>query len=102
MCPFEHQWSATYPGEYSTMRTRMSPNWRVRHSAIPDSPGCRVGSIVAGPIIALGAGTALGQRGIFVVSAAVTVLGLLVVAIAKRVTGPVATAGQNHATASGR
>ena len=62
----------------------------------------RVGSIVAGPIIALGAGTALGQRGIFVVSAAVTVLGLLVVAIAKRVTGPVATAGQNHATASGR
>lgn len=42
----------------------------------------RLGAIVSGPIIAVGALTALGQRGIFVASAAVTVLGLLIIAAA--------------------
>ena len=42
----------------------------------------RLGAIVSGPIIAVGAMTALGQRGIFVASAAVTVLGLLIIAAA--------------------
>ena len=44
----------------------------------------RLGSIVAGPIIAIGSLTALGQRGIFVTSAALTLIGLLIIAIASR------------------
>src|SRR5262249_15012479 len=44
MCPFAHQWFATYPGEYSTIRTRTSPNCRVRHTAKPVSPRCSVRS----------------------------------------------------------
>ncbi len=42
----------------------------------------RIGSIVSGPIIAFGSLTVLGQRGIFLTSAAVTGLGLLVIAAA--------------------
>lgn len=44
----------------------------------------RIGSIVSGPIIAVGSLTVLGQRGIFVTSAALTLLGLLIIAIAGR------------------
>lgn len=42
----------------------------------------RIGAIVAGPIIAVGSLTVLGQRGIFLTSAAVTFLGLLIIATA--------------------
>jgi SET family sugar efflux transporter-like MFS transporter len=42
----------------------------------------RIGAIVSGPIIAIGALTALGQRGIFLTCAAVTLLGLLIIAAA--------------------
>ena len=48
----------------------------------------RVGSIVSGPIIAIGSLTALGQRGIFLVSAALTLIGLAIIAIASRTTKP--------------
>jgi MFS transporter, SET family, sugar efflux transporter len=44
----------------------------------------RVGSIVAGPIIALGSLTVLGQRGIFLISAVLTLIGLVIIAIASR------------------
>ena len=44
----------------------------------------RVGSIVAGPIIALGSLTVFGQRGIFLISAALTLIGLVIIAIASR------------------
>jgi SET family sugar efflux transporter-like MFS transporter len=44
----------------------------------------RVGSIVAGPIIAIGSLTVLGQRGIFLISAALTLIGLVIIAIASR------------------
>ena len=44
----------------------------------------RLGSIVVGPIIAIGSLTALGQRGIFLTSAALTLIGLLILAIASR------------------
>ena len=44
----------------------------------------RLVSIVAGPIIAIGSLTALGQRGIFLTSAALTLIGLLIIAIASR------------------
>lgn len=53
----------------------------------------RVGAIVSGPIIAFGSLTVLGQRGIFVACAVVTVVGLLVVVIARRI-----GARQGHAT----
>jgi hypothetical protein len=36
--PLRHQWFARYPGEYSTIRTRMPPTSRVRHVAAPVSP----------------------------------------------------------------
>jgi len=39
----------------------------------------RVGAVVSGPIIAIGSLTALGQRGIFLTCAALTVFGLLIV-----------------------
>src|SRR5689334_2236002 len=45
MCPLLHQWSAAYPGEYSTRRTRIDPNERVRQVASPLVPGCSVGAI---------------------------------------------------------
>ena len=48
----------------------------------------RVGAIVSGPIIAIGSLTALGQRGIFLTCAALTVVGLLIIAIASRTTKP--------------
>lgn len=44
----------------------------------------RVGSIVSGPVIALGSLTVAGQRGIFWTSAAITVLGLLLIMLAGR------------------
>jgi SET family sugar efflux transporter-like MFS transporter len=46
----------------------------------------RIGAIVSGPIIAVGALTALGQRGVFLTSAVVTLLGLLIIAAARWVT----------------
>jgi len=44
----------------------------------------RVGAIVSGPIIAVGALTVLGERGIFVACAALILLALLVVGAAAR------------------
>ena len=41
----------------------------------------RIGSIVSGPMIAFGSLTALGQRGIFLTCGAVTLLGLLTIAV---------------------
>jgi SET family sugar efflux transporter-like MFS transporter len=48
----------------------------------------RVGSIVSGPIIAFGSLTALGQRGIFLTCAGLTLTGLVIIAIARRTTKP--------------
>lgn len=44
----------------------------------------RIGAMVSGPIIAAGSLTALGQRGIFLASAALTLLGLATIIIANR------------------
>jgi MFS transporter, SET family, sugar efflux transporter len=44
----------------------------------------RIGSILSGPIIAIGSLTILGQRGIFLTSAALTVIGVVIIAIASR------------------
>jgi MFS transporter, SET family, sugar efflux transporter len=44
----------------------------------------RIGAIVSGPVIAIGALSAYGQRGIFLVCAALTLVGLIVIAIAGR------------------
>jgi MFS transporter, SET family, sugar efflux transporter len=44
----------------------------------------RIGSILSGPIIAIGSLTILGQRGIFVTSAALTLIGVVITAIASR------------------
>ena len=44
----------------------------------------RIGNIVAGPIIAVGSLTALGQRGIFLACAIVTVIGVGIIGIASR------------------
>jgi MFS transporter, SET family, sugar efflux transporter len=44
----------------------------------------RIGSILSGPIIAIGSLTILGQRGIFVTSAALTLIGVVIIAIASR------------------
>jgi SET family sugar efflux transporter-like MFS transporter len=46
----------------------------------------RVGSIVSGPIIAIGSLTVIGQRGIFLTCAALTLIGLLIIAISSRTT----------------
>ena len=46
----------------------------------------RLGAIVSGPIIAVGSLTVLGQRGIFVTCAAVTLVGLVIIVIASRTT----------------
>lgn len=43
----------------------------------------RIGAIVSGPVIALGSWSVLGQRGIFVACAAITLLGLLVILLAR-------------------
>jgi MFS transporter, SET family, sugar efflux transporter len=48
----------------------------------------RVGSIVSGPVIAINSLTALGQRGIFATSAALTLIGLLIITIASRTNKP--------------
>ncbi|MFD2081657.1 MFS transporter [Actinopolymorpha cephalotaxi] len=52
----------------------------------------RIGSIVSGPIIAFGSITALGQRGIFVASAALTLAGLLIISLGGRITTKKGTA----------
>jgi hypothetical protein len=44
-CPFLHQWSETYPGEYSTIRTRTSPNCWVRQNTLPSSATFSIASI---------------------------------------------------------
>jgi MFS transporter, SET family, sugar efflux transporter len=49
----------------------------------------RIGSIVSGPIIAIGSLTVLGQRGIFLTSAVLTLIGLAIITIANRTTKPV-------------
>jgi SET family sugar efflux transporter-like MFS transporter len=46
----------------------------------------RLGAIVSGPIIAIGSLTVLGQRGIFLVSAALTLISLAIIAVANRTT----------------
>jgi SET family sugar efflux transporter-like MFS transporter len=48
----------------------------------------RVGAILSGPIIAAGALPLLGQRGIFVICAAVTLVGLVLIPLAKRLAAP--------------
>ena len=48
----------------------------------------RVGAIVSGPIIAIGSMSVLGQRGIFLTSAALTVVGLIIIVIASRTSKP--------------
>ena len=48
----------------------------------------RIGSIVSGPIIAIGSLTVFGQRGIFLASAVLTLIGLAIIAIASRTTKP--------------
>jgi SET family sugar efflux transporter-like MFS transporter len=44
----------------------------------------RLGSIVSGAVIAIGSLTVFGQRGIFLTSAALTLIGLVIIAIASR------------------
>ena len=44
----------------------------------------RIGAILSGPIIAIGSLTVLGQRGIFLPSAALTLIGVLIIAIGRR------------------
>ena len=61
----------------------------------------RVGSIVSGPIIAVGSITVLGQRGIFLVSAALTLIGLLIIAIASRAATPARNGRLAARTSSG-
>jgi len=51
----------------------------------------RLGAIVSGPIIAIGSLTVLGQRGIFVTCAVVTLVGLAVIVIAGRTTRRIAS-----------
>jgi MFS transporter, SET family, sugar efflux transporter len=56
----------------------------------------RLGAIVSGPIIAIGSLTVLGQRGIFLVSAALTLISLAIIAVANRTTAKPA----HHAAAA--
>jgi SET family sugar efflux transporter-like MFS transporter len=51
----------------------------------------RIGSIVSGPIIVIGSLTVLGQRAIFLTCAALTLVGLIIIAVVRRTTGPVDT-----------
>ena len=44
----------------------------------------RIGSIVSGPIIEIGSLPAFGQRGIFLISAVLTLIGLAIIAMASR------------------
>lgn len=48
----------------------------------------RIGAVVSGPLIAFGSLTALGQRGIFLTSAALTLIALLTIAVARRTAKP--------------
>jgi SET family sugar efflux transporter-like MFS transporter len=48
----------------------------------------RLGSIVSGPIIALGSATVFGQRGIFLCSAVLTLIGLGIIGLASRTATP--------------
>jgi hypothetical protein len=52
----------------------------------------RIGAIVSGPIIALGSKTAVGNRGIFLACGLLTVLALVVIAMAARLREPRPTA----------
>ncbi|MOA55634.1 hypothetical protein D3C78_1794610 [compost metagenome] len=54
MWPLVHQWSARYPGVYSTIRTRMFPNCWVRQYAVPVTPLCSVGSMVDQSVVPKG------------------------------------------------
>jgi MFS transporter, SET family, sugar efflux transporter len=56
----------------------------------------RLGAIVSGPIIAIGSLTVLGQRGLFLVSAALTLISLAIIAGANRTTAKPA----HHAAAA--
>lgn len=44
----------------------------------------RIGAILSGPVIALGSATVLGQAGIFLVCAALTLAGTVGIAVAHR------------------
>jgi MFS transporter, SET family, sugar efflux transporter len=44
----------------------------------------RLGAIVSGPLIAIGSLTVLGQRGIFLTSAVLTLISLAIIAVANR------------------
>jgi SET family sugar efflux transporter-like MFS transporter len=46
----------------------------------------RLGAIVSGPLIAIGSLTVLGQRGIFLTSAVLTMISLAIIAVANRTT----------------
>jgi SET family sugar efflux transporter-like MFS transporter len=46
----------------------------------------RLGAIVSGPIIAIGSLTVLGQRGIFLTSAVLTLISLAIITVASRTT----------------
>ena len=56
----------------------------------------RVGAIVSGPIIAIGSLTVLGQRGIFLTCAALTLIGLVIIGLASL------SSGATRATAAER
>jgi SET family sugar efflux transporter-like MFS transporter len=58
----------------------------------------RVGSIVSGPVIAIGSMTVLGQRGIFLTSAVLTMIGLGIIGIARRTTRPASAPSQAVST----
>lgn len=60
----------------------------------------RIGAIVSGPIIAAGSLTAVGQRGIFLTSAVLTLLGLAIIVVANRTnrTAPERSAASVDAT----
>ena len=82
----------------ATERLVLCRHRRHRASAVPaddPQPGLstglymntrRIGSIVSGPIIAIGSLTVLGQRGIFLTSAVLTLIGLVIITIANRTT----------------
>jgi MFS transporter, SET family, sugar efflux transporter len=61
----------------------------------------RIGAIVSGPVIAIGALSAYGQRGIFLVCAALTLLGLIVIAVAGRLSRSGRTSGSRKPTLVG-
>jgi MFS transporter, SET family, sugar efflux transporter len=58
----------------------------------------RLGAIVSGPIIAFGSLTVLGQRGIFLTCASLTLVGLAILAVAGRTTQPAVKASPPAST----